>query len=115
MGDQAFAQAIEKTKICHIDEGFDFLGFHLRKYKGKLLIKPSKEGIKRFLADVRGQVKSLRAAKCESVIHTLNPMIRGWTNYYRHACSSKAFQYIDYRIYGLVCGWGQKLGFGICE
>ena len=58
----------EKTKITHIDEGFDFLGFNARKYGGKLLIKPAKKGIKSFLDDIRETVKSMRAVKTENLI-----------------------------------------------
>jgi len=57
----------EKTKITHIDEGFDFLGFNARKYGGKLLIKPAKKGIKSFLDDIRGTVQSMRAVKTENL------------------------------------------------
>ena len=53
----------EKTRITHIDEGFDFLGQTVRKYRGKLLIKPSKESLKRFLADIRGVIKANKQAK----------------------------------------------------
>ena len=48
----------EKSKITHIDEGFNFLGFNVRKYKGKLLIKPAKENIKVFLKDIRSTIKA---------------------------------------------------------
>ena len=63
----------EKTKITHIDEGFDFLGFNVRKYKGKLLIKPTKKGINAFLTDIREIIHSCRADKAERLISTLNP------------------------------------------
>jgi RNA-directed DNA polymerase len=52
----------EKTKITHIEEGFDFLGFNVRKYKGKLLIKPSKAGVKNFLQGIRAVIKANKAS-----------------------------------------------------
>ncbi|HBN22281.1 MAG TPA: group II intron reverse transcriptase/maturase [Holosporales bacterium] len=97
--------SLEKTNICHIDEGFDFLGFNIRKYKGTLLCQPSKESIKRFLTGARENIKSLRGCSADKLIFTLNPKIRGWCNYYRHACSSKAYQYIDYQIYESLAQW----------
>lgn len=69
--------SIEKTKITHIDEGFDFPGFNLRKYKGKILIKPAKKGIKAFLEGIRETIHSMRAATTEELILTLNPKIQG--------------------------------------
>ena len=70
----------EKTKITHIDEGFDFLGFNVRKYSGKLLINPSKKSVKGFLQEVRVLIKTHRASKTESLIYALNQKpIEGFT------------------------------------
>ena len=60
----------EKTKITHIDDGFDFLGFNIRKYKGTLLTKPSKESLKRFMTKVRDIIDFNKACKQESLIPT---------------------------------------------
>ena len=65
-------------KITHIAEGFDFLGQNIRKYKGKLLIKPSKKSVKTFLGKIREVVKKNQQAKTGNLIATLNPIIRGW-------------------------------------
>ena len=73
--------SVEKTKITRVDEGFDFLGFNVRKYKGKLLIKPSKANVKVFLNNIRGLIKSHATIKTEDLIRLLNLRIRGWTNY----------------------------------
>ncbi len=70
----------EKTRVTHIDDGFDFLGFNVRKYKGKLLIKPSKQNVKAFLDEVRNIIKSNKGSKTEVLIQSLNPKIRGWAN-----------------------------------
>ena len=77
--------SFEKTKITHIDEGFNFLGFNLRKYKGKLLIKPAKKGIKTFLDNIRKTIKSNNAWSAEQLIRILNPKIQGWANHYRYS------------------------------
>lgn len=63
----------EKTKITHIEDGFDFLGFNIRKYKGKLLIMPSKESQKRFQQKVNEIVNSHKTIPQESFIRLLNP------------------------------------------
>jgi len=95
----------EKTRICHIDEGFDFLGFNIRKYKGKLLTKPSKASVKGFLKGIRETIRSFATARSAILIHHLNPKIRGWCQYYRHSCASKAFSYIGHQIYVSLAQW----------
>ncbi len=95
----------EKTRITHIDDGFDFLGFNIRKYKDKLLIKPSKKNVKAFLDDVRDVMKSKRGSKTEILINTLNPKIRGWANYFRHGVSKSTFDYVDHRILQALLRW----------
>ena len=101
--------SIAKTKITHIDDGFDFLGFSVRKYKnGKLLIKPSKEGIKRFLKAVKEIIKKGVAWTTEQLIHTLNNRLTGWTNYYRSSVSSKVFSLIDHEIFQALMRWAFK-------
>lgn len=97
-----------KTKITHIDEGFDFLGFNVRKYKGKFLTKPSKKNIKSFLDDIRKTIKSNGAAKTENLIHQLNPKIRGWANYYCHVVAKEAFTYVDRCIFMALMKWMKR-------
>jgi len=98
----------EKSKITHIDEGFDFLGFNVRKYQGKLLTKPSKESIKSILLRIRGVIKSHGAVRQEYLIHLLNPQIRGWSNYFKHSASSNTFHYIDYHVGGALYRWVRR-------
>ena len=68
--------AEEKTRVAHIEDGFDFLGWNVRKYGGKLLIKPSKKNVKAFLDDIRETVKANKTAKQANLIGLLNPKIR---------------------------------------
>jgi len=74
----------EKTVITHIADGFDFLGQNVRKYNGKLLIKPSAKSILSVLGKVRTLIKDNKSATAGTLICHLNPLIRGWAMYHRH-------------------------------
>jgi RNA-directed DNA polymerase len=100
--------SLEKTKITHVSEGFDFLGMNIRKYNGKLIIKPAKSNVNRFLADIRGIIKQRRTIKTEDLIKILNPKIRGWGNYYRHVCSKETFSYVDHCIFKAIWNWAVR-------
>ncbi len=98
----------EKTLITHINQGFDFLGHNVRKYKQKLLIKPASKSIKSFLKNIREIVRALRPAKTEQLIKALNVRIRGWTNYYRHVVSKVIFGKLDIEIFHLIWRWAKR-------
>lgn len=98
----------EKTHITHIDSGFDFLGFNLRKYNGKLLIKPAKSNVKAFLAEMRAIIKSNPTIKTDSLIRLLNPKLRGWANYYRHVVSKAVFAKVDTAIFEALYRWAKR-------
>lgn len=98
----------EKTHVTHVDKGFEFLGFNVRKYKGKLLIKPSKNNVKAFLDDIRELLKSQMATKTENLIQQLNTKLRGWANYYRHVVAKKTFKYVDNVIFEATLQWINK-------
>ena len=98
----------EKTRITHIQDGFDFLGFNVRKYNQKLLIKPSKANIKRFLGDIRETIKSRSNVKTEELIRILNPKLRGWGNYFRHVVSKDIYNYVDYNIFNALWQWAKR-------
>lgn len=98
----------KKTKITHIDAGFDFLGFNVRKYKEKLLIKPSKASVKRFQSNLRELIKKSISMPTNELIRTLNLKIRGWCNYYRHVVSKKTFSKIDNCIFKALSHWAKR-------
>lgn len=98
----------EKTKITHIENGFDFLGFNIRKYNDKMLIKPSKEGVKRFLDKIGELVKGNPSVTQSSIIRLLNPIIIGWANYYKYVVSSDTFSKADYQIFHKLWRWALK-------
>ena len=90
----------EKTLITHIDRGFDFLGYNIRKYPDKkLLIKPRKENIKRFLADLKRCVRQLRYKKAHEVLSELNRKLIGWSSFFRNSVASKIFSSIDHHLF----------------
>jgi RNA-directed DNA polymerase len=98
----------EKTRITHISEGFDFLGQNVRKYDGKLLIKPSAKNIKSFLDSVRETIRVNRSSKQETLIDLLNPMIRGWANYHRHVVAKKTYAAVDHHIWRALWRWARR-------
>lgn len=92
----------EKTRVVHLHEGFDFLGFNVRRYPVKdrksgykTIIKPSNEAVKRFKDRLRAEWLRLRGTSIQAVLSRLNPILTGWANYYRSACSKRTFQSID--------------------
>jgi RNA-directed DNA polymerase len=86
----------DKTKIVHLTEGFDFLGFNVRRYRnGKLLITPSPAAVKRLRKRLADEMRALRGSNAAAVIAALTPIIRGWAAYYRGVVSSKTFGELD--------------------
>ncbi len=96
----------EKTRIVTLSEGFDFLGFNIRIYTSKLtksgwktLIKPSKKSVQKIRKRLRDEWMSLTGHNVKAVIKRLNPIIRGWANYYRTQASSHTFHILDYFMF----------------
>ena len=85
----------DKTRVVCLDEGFDFLGFNVRRYRDKTLIKPSKAAVRRIRERLHAELRSLRGSNAQAVIRKLNPIIRGWANYYRTQVSSETFNTLD--------------------
>lgn len=98
----------DKTKITYIDDGFDFLGQNVRKYKGKLLIKPSKKRVNVFLEEIRRFIKANRMTTQEKLIRTLNPKIRGWCNYHKYVVSKEIFRKIEHEIWEALWQWSKR-------
>jgi RNA-directed DNA polymerase len=98
----------EKTLITQIEDGFDFLGQHLRKYNGKLLITPSQKSVQAFLEGIRKVVKANKQATAGNLIAQLNPKIRGWANYHRHVVSKETFAKVDHAIFLTLWQWAKR-------
>ena len=97
-----------KTRITHIEEGFDFLGQNVRKYKVKMIIKPSKKNLKTVLDKIREEVKVNRTSTAGHLIIQLNPIIRGWANYHQHICSKDTYHYMDAAIFKVLWQWAKR-------
>ncbi|MGV1010214.1 MAG: group II intron maturase-specific domain-containing protein [Dermatophilaceae bacterium] len=100
----------DKTRIVGLEDGFDFLGFNLRRYRrghgrGKLLIKPSQEAVRRVRERLAAELRTLRGSNAGAVIARLNPVIRGWAAYYRGVVSSKTFSSLDHHLWWLTYRW----------
>ena len=100
--------SMEKTRLVHIDTGFDFLGFNIRKCGGKLLIKPSKVNTRGLIAEVKSVIKQHVAGKLSDMLRILNAKIRGWCYYYRHVVSSKVFAQVDSEIFWALLRWMKR-------
>ncbi|MEG4521221.1 MULTISPECIES: group II intron reverse transcriptase/maturase [unclassified Microcoleus] len=98
----------EKTLITSMEEGFDFLGFNSRHYNGKLLIKPAKKKVLAFCKRIGEEVKNLNGAKQEDLIRKLNPILRGFANYYKGAVSKETFGYISHRVWQYLWRWAKR-------
>lgn len=98
----------EKTKITHIDNGFNFLGWNFRKYKGKLLIKPSKKSIQKITEKISNTIKEEKTWTQEVLISNLNPIITGWSNYHQGVVSKETFQLLDHRIWNILWKWAKR-------
>ena len=99
----------EKTCVTHIDEGFDFLGWNVRRFRRQvILVQPSKKNLKAFLGKCRDIIKSHKASTQVHLIWKLNPILRGWSNYHRTETASRTFEYADHRLWKLLWSWSKR-------
>jgi len=98
----------EKTLITSMEDGFDFLGFNHRHYSDKLLIKPTKKKVLDFCRRIGDEIKGLNGASQKVVIIKLNPILRGFANYYRAAVSKETFSYISHRVWQYLWQWCKR-------
>jgi RNA-directed DNA polymerase len=97
----------EKTRVTHIDEGFDFLGQNLRRFGGTLFIRPSRKNTQAFMSKIRTIIHQNRGTKTDDLIRCLNPVIRGWANYHRHTSATRAFKKVDTGIWRTLWQWAK--------
>jgi len=94
-----------KTRIVTLEDGFDFLGFTVRRHAGKLITRPSKAAIKRVKQRLAAEMRALRGGNAAAVLAKINPIARGWANYYRGAASSRTFAALDRYLWQLTYKW----------
>ena len=108
LAERGLSLSEEKTKIVHIDEGFDFLSWNFRKYSGKLLIKPSKKAVSTITRTISDIISHSKSASQKVLIDKLNPVIRGWSLYHRNVVSAKTFSSLDYAVWELLWQWAKR-------
>jgi RNA-directed DNA polymerase len=104
----------EKTRIVHVSEGFDFLGFNIRTYRNttsrngwKLLIKPSKGAVVRLKRKLKAEWRLLQGTNADVAVKRLNPIVRGWANYYRCGVSKKTYHALDRWMWIRASKWAR--------
>jgi RNA-directed DNA polymerase len=110
----------EKTRVCHIDEGFDFLGWRIqrrtwRSRTGKKAVYtyPSKKALAAIKDKVRSLTRRAKHRTLADLLRRLNPVLRGWCNYFRHGVSSRTFSYVDHFAFWRIVGWLKKRHLGL--
>ncbi len=104
-----------KTRVCHIDEGFDFLGWRIqrkawRSRTGKKAVYtyPSKKALASIVDKVRTLTRRARHRTLADLLHKLNPVLRGWCTYFRHGVSARTFDYVGHFAFWRIVGWLRK-------
>ncbi len=110
----------EKTRVCHIDEGFDFLGWHIQRRsrrgqagKKAIYTYPSKKSLNSVMAKVRSLTARAKHRTLADLLISVNRVLRGWCNYFRHGVSSKTFGYLDHFTWWRIFGWLRKRHAGL--
>jgi RNA-directed DNA polymerase len=97
----------DKTTVVHLAKGFDFLGFNVRRYRGKLLIKPSKAAIRRIRSRLADEMRTLRGSNAAAVLATISPITRGWAAFYRGVVSKRVYASLDDYMWKLTYKWAK--------
>jgi RNA-directed DNA polymerase len=108
LSERGLELSAEKTFITSMEDGFDFLGFNHRRYDGKLLIKPSKKKVLDFCKRIGKEIKRLNGNEQEKIIKKLNPILRGFANYYKNVVSKETFGYISHRVWQYLWRWAKR-------
>jgi RNA-directed DNA polymerase len=99
-----------KTLVTHIDDGFDFLGFRIqrktRNGKRTVYTFPSRKAFESIKRRVKALTRhTTTSLSLSQLLYRLNPLLRGWTNYFRHAASKRTFTYLDYFSWWRMARW----------
>jgi RNA-directed DNA polymerase len=112
--------SVEKTRVCHIDEGFDFLGWRIqrRRWQGRIgkravYTYPSKKALASVVDKVRTMTRREKHRTLAGLLQKLNRVLAGWCNYFRHGVCAQTFSYLDYFAWWRVAGWLRKRHIGL--
>ncbi|MFM9587153.1 group II intron reverse transcriptase/maturase [Streptomyces caniscabiei] len=97
-----------KTKVVHLTEGFDFLGFTIQRHGDSLNVRPSKAACNKLRKRLRTDMRALRGANAIAVIAKFNPIVRGWTMYYRSVASHRVYCGMDNYMFKLLYKWVKR-------
>src|SRR5271157_136760 len=97
-----------KTGVVSLDQGFNFLGFTFRRFDGKLLVIPQKEKVQHFLQHLKAILVANKQATQRQLLVLLNPVIRGWVNYYRFCNATRVFNRVDYLLFWKLWRWTRR-------
>jgi RNA-directed DNA polymerase len=107
--------SVAKSRVCHIDEGFDFLGWRIQRRRwtgraGKKAIYtfPSKKALASIVDKVRTLTRRASHRTLADLLRRINPVLRGWCTYFRHGVSSRTFGYVDHYAFWRIVGWLRK-------
>jgi RNA-directed DNA polymerase len=98
----------DKTQIRSLKDGFNFLGFNIRQYQGKCLIKPQKEKVQAKIKELKEWLRRHQNVEPETVLRVFNPILRGWANYYKQAVSNRVFAYFNHEVFQMLLQWAKK-------
>lgn len=111
--------SVEKSGICHIDEGFEFLGWRIQRQpkpgttKRYVYTWPSKKSLTSITAKVRTLTRRNRHRTLADLLRQVNPVLRGWCNYFKHGVSKRTFSYVDHFAWWRIVGWLRKRHLGL--
>lgn len=105
LAERGLSLSEKKTRLRQINDGFDFLGFNVRKYKLKLLIKPQDGKVRALLDKVKDFLVRHRGIPFHVMLLKLNRIVRGWAYAYRRVVAKSRMGFVDYRLYYLVRKW----------
>jgi RNA-directed DNA polymerase len=108
LAERGLARSQQKTRVTHIEDGFDCLGTHVCTDRGKLLWTPATKNVQAFLDTIRGIVKRHKQAITGNLSRQLNPVIRGWARYHQHGVSKRAVAQVDHHIFTLLWQWARR-------
>lgn len=111
----------EKTRVCHIDEGFDFLGWHIQRRAWRsrsgerkaIYTYPSKKALASIKDKVRTLTRRAKHRTLADLLRRLNPVLRGWCTYFRHGVCKRTFCYVDHFAFWRIVGWLKKRHLGL--